>query len=904
MPSSPTSTHFNRYPVFWLAIAFAAGILASSAADVIVGITLPATVVLATAAIWLRKQSVAAYFIVGAFVAAGSASAAIEKHFLRDDRIRELYDGGTIGSGEPIEVEGVLLGRPEPSRDGAFLTLRTVKITSHGTARAASGTVRLFLPVTAVERAEDGPEFDISDLKYGSRLVIACSLMREDEFLNPGVITKREVLDSIGIDATASIKSPLLIEKTADESVFIPLAWVYDQRAQLITDFRQNLSASAAGVMIASLLGDKYFLDKDTADLFRDGGTFHILVISGLHITFIGGLLLLFVRQFTGNRWLQMVITVSFTWAYTLAVGADVPVVRAAIMFTILLFSYAINRQGSMLNSLGICTLVLLVTRPSDLFNSSFQLTLVSVGALVGAALPLVEMLRRIGSWMPTAPAPFPPDVPAWLRRLCETLYWNADAWRIEANRQIWKANLFKAPYFPTHVVGVVRTLLHYVFEGLLVSLVVSLWMLPLTVVYFHRVSAASVLLNLWVGFFIALESFAAVIGSLLSHFSSLFAAGFFGLAEGFNWLDLALPRLFSDNGWASFRLPAYSGAGRTVYIVYFLLLLVLTVALNRWRPFDVKCKVRQFKRPLLIASSAAVTVLAGIIVFHPFSASPPDGRLHFDFLDVGQGDSALVTFPDGETLLVDGGGRVGFGIATGGDDSDAAGFEPDVRGIGEAVVSEFLWDRGLSRVDHILATHADADHIQGLTDVAKNFSVDSALFGRMPMHDHDFAELDAVMRRRRIPAETVSHGDVLRFGDVTVEVLYPVPTDDPDAVSDNDHSVVLRIVYGERIFLMTGDIERAAEADILRSGESLWSDLIKVAHHGSHTSSTQPFIDAVGARVAVISVGRRSPFGHPHADVVDRWKASGVDLMTTGERGTISVSTDGEDLTINTFMP
>ena len=147
--------------------------------------------------------------------------------------------------------------------------------------------------------------------------------------------------------------------------------------------------------MIASLLGDKYFLDKDTADLFREGGTFHILVISGLHITFIGGLLLLFIRRLTRNRWTQFIVTMRVLWAYTLAVGADVPVVRAAIMFTIVLYSYVIYRQGSLLNSLGVCGLILLVWRPSDLFNPSFQLTFVSVAAIVAMAYPLIETCER-----------------------------------------------------------------------------------------------------------------------------------------------------------------------------------------------------------------------------------------------------------------------------------------------------------------------------------------------------------------------------------------------------------------------------------------------------------------------------------------------------------------------------
>ena len=290
-----------------------------------------------------------------------------------------------------------------------------------------------------------------------------------------------------------------------------------------------------------------------------------------------------------------------------------------------------------------------------------------------------------------------------------------------------------------------------------------------------------------------------------------------------------------------------------------------------------------------------------GIIIFHPFSAPLADGRLHFDFLDVGQGDSALVTFPDGQTLLIDGGGRAKH---RSGADDDAEPFERDVRGIGEAVVSEFLWYRGYSHIDHILATHGDADHIQGLGDVAKNFSIGSAEFGRTPPANAEFAQVYSVLQARQIPIVTIERGDRLKFGDAAVEVLYPIGTDDPDAVSDNNHCVVLRIVMGSRAFLLTGDIERATEAELINGRGTLIADLIKVAHHGSRTSSTQPFIDVTQARYAVISVGRFSRFGHPHPDVVERWKNFGARVMTTGEKGTISVSTDGHDLMISQFVP
>jgi competence protein ComEC len=197
------------------------------------------------------------------------------------------------------------------------------------------------------------------------------------------------MLDSQGIDAKATIKSPLLIENVDDPEMQTPFDWIYDRRQLLIVEFNRLFSPQTAGVLIASLLGDKHFLDGRTAEVFRDGGTFHVLVISGLHITFIGGLAVWIVSLFSRRRGLQFSIAAIFLWAYTLAVGAEVPVVRASLMFTVLMFSLILDRRASQLNALGACVLILLVWRPSDLFTPSFQLTAVSVCAIVGCAFPL-----------------------------------------------------------------------------------------------------------------------------------------------------------------------------------------------------------------------------------------------------------------------------------------------------------------------------------------------------------------------------------------------------------------------------------------------------------------------------------------------------------------------------------
>ncbi|HLA95659.1 MAG TPA: ComEC/Rec2 family competence protein, partial [Pyrinomonadaceae bacterium] len=233
--------------------------------------------------------------------------------------------------------------------------------------------------------------------------------------------------------------------------------------------------------------------------------------------------------------------------------------------------------------------------------------------------------------------------------------------------------------------------------------------------------------------------------------------------------------------------------------------------------------------------------------------------------------------------------------------DEDEA-FEPDVPRIGEMVVSEFLWEKGYSSVDYIVATHADADHAQGLADVVRNFDVSTIYFGAMPSGPSEIDELFAAAKRNNIEPKRIGRGDIFEIGGAKLEVVWPVKGD-TNTTSDNNSSIVMRIVYGEHVFLLTGDIEHEAEAALVTGGTVLNADVVKVPHHGSRTSSTTAFVDAVKSKTAVISVGRRSMFGHPHGEVVERWRNAGADVMRTGERGTISFTSDGKRIEVGTFM-
>ncbi len=890
------------YPLAQLAWAFALGILAGNYLPSLLWLFISGGALISVGAITTllkHKLQLATVLVMCAIVFLGGAFAIVEKTRIPANQIRRLLAQQAIKVGEPVELTGVLEQEPELAPERLYVRLKAQRIRSGNTVTQTSGVVMLLARVSK----KNEQEFDALDLHYGAAVRVMTRLERADSYRNPGVSSFTEYLDRQGYDATALVKSPLLIERLENERVFLPLAWLYNWRRNVQNSIGAHFSKDTAGVLDAALLGNRYFLSQSTSERFREGGTFHVLVISGLHITFLGGLVFLIARRFTRNRGLQFALSASVLWGYALAVGAEASVVRAALMFTLVILAPFVSRRASSLNALGGSALVLIAWRPSDLLDPSFQLTFASVAAIVLLSWPLLEKLTAIGGWRPSRDTPYPPSCSPWLQSFCESLFWSERTWQGKLKQANYSCKLFKAPAATFLERFHLQRPLRYAFTTIVVSASVQLVLLPLLIIYFHRLSFASILLNIGVSIMMAALAVIAMLALLLVQLNTTFAAPFIGLTNGLNWLMVHSVDPFARAGMASVRLPEYSGWPASVYVFYYLPLAALVWLLWRWRPLTLSTSRKRTSRLILPIALPTQVFVVAVVIFHPWSTPRPDGKLHVDFLDVGQGDAALVTMPDGATLLVDGGGKPGpfrqEGVADAGDES----FERDTRSIGEAVVSEFLWQRGLDHIDYILATHADADHIDGLNDIARNFGVRAALVARTPKGDSEFARFSETMSARRIPIQIIGGGDQLYFGNVSMNVLWPQAAQSAALPSQNNDSIVLHVALGRRSILLTGDVEARAEELLALLGEQVQADVVKVAHHGSKTSSTPVFIAAARPRYAVISVGQTSIFGHPNPDVVRRWQDAGAQVLRTGNSGTITFTTDGNDLSVETFL-
>ena len=255
-----------------------------------------------------------------------------------------------------------------------------------------------------------------------------------------------------------------------------------------------------------------------------------------------------------------------------------------------------------------------------------------------------------------------------------------------------------------------------------------------------------------------------------------------------------------------------------------------------------------------------------------------PDGRLHVYFLDVGQGDAILMRAPDGRKVLIDGGPSPAALL------SEIGALLP-------------FWDR---RLDLVVLTHPDGDHMTGLVALLERYHVTQVLDTIQADAAPEAAAWREELAARRIPRSFAERGMRLLIGDVVLTVLNPGPTPPPlePRAGGNDASVVLRIDYGETSMLLSGDVESEGERKMLAAGLPLRADVLKVGHHGSRNSTSAPFLTAVAPSLAVIQVGAGNRFGHPHADLLAR--LANIRILRTDRDGRIGVTSNGQRLSVN----
>lgn len=375
----------------------------------------------------------------------------------------------------------------------------------------------------------------------------------------------------------------------------------------------------------------------------------------------------------------------------------------------------------------------------------------------------------------------------------------------------------------------------------------------PILAWHFHRISLAGMIANL-----IAVPIAGIVVPFLLT------AAVLLPVSEDLAWAVLFPADLFF--GWLAaivefFASIPYASLWVTppklFDIALYYLLIFSLVSLNRARIFKY--------------SSAAAALLL-LVPWGAIIPKEPAPMLRITYLSVGQGESAFVELPDGRTMLIDGGG-------TNNPDFD----------IGERVVAPFLRTKNIKKIDYMVLSHAQQDHMGGLTFIARNFDVGEFWWNG----EGELGRLGTALDKNRVLKRLVNSSiGKLKTGGAAFEFYNPSQAPLPD---ENDNSLVFRISYGQRSFLFTGDITANAERQLL--GKGLGADVLKAPHHGSKYSSSVEFLHGVSPSTIVVSAGRRNSFGFPHEETLERYEEAGAEVLRTDTMGAVIIETDGQDL-------
>jgi competence protein ComEC len=727
-------------------------------------------------------------------------------------------------AGDPkFNIEGLIYRPPEPLEDKVRVHVRAEKIHQGSGQLPVEGNLLLTVKDKKV------------DLRYGDRVRFISRIYVPRQATNPGSFDYRRFLALQGIWVTAYANSAAEIVRTEEKKGNPFFHFVESGREKIRKFIDENASPATGGIIKALVLGDRGDISKEVNERFIISGVNHILSISGLHVALVAAFFFgaaRFILRFFPFLLLRLnldktsalvaVVPVIF---YLFIAGLGVAAVRSTIMVLSFLLALLLDREKDLYDALFVAAFFILIFNPAALFDISFQLSFLSVLALLYFIPRFTEYFSFLKTW----------PYKSWLEE--------QPSWR--------------------------RKLLFYLAGTLLTSTAAILGTGPLVVYYFNRISPVGLLSNL---ILVPLMGFGNTLLSLLAALMVFLCQPLAKILTGLNSfvleISLALVDLFSRIPMASQRVVTPTVP--EVLLIYGIL--VLAANLKRWK--------RSLHALILLAA-----VYTGIQI-HGYVSIHHSQELKVTFLDVGQGDAAVIQLPRGKVMVIDGGG------------TPDGSFDP-----GERILAPYLWREKRKAVDYVINSHSHPDHLQGLLFLLENFEVREVWDNGERDTESPLVQKMLEMAWDRVEARGQG-SPVQELEGVKIEFLHPpMEKEKRFPFWGNDASLVVRISYGEVGFLFCGDVESLGEQEILKAGGNLKSTVIKVPHHGSRSSSTPDFLEAVRPQFAVFTVRGGARPRLPNPGVLERYEAMGTKVLRSDRDGAITFVTDGKELRFRTYL-
>ncbi len=587
------------------------------------------------------------------------------------------------------------------------------------------------------------------------------------------------------------------------------------------------------------LLGKTDDLDENIIENFRDVNISHILAISGLHISYIVIGLKFVLNKIIKNVKMQNILLVLMLFFFCALTGFSVSCMRASIMNSLILISFNLNKKNNFYKSFFISFIILILLNPFNIYN--------------------------VGMWL------------SFLSTLSIVLFY-------KLLYRIFEKYLKKVKH---------RDMYLKILKVVLISVSAQILIFPISIYEFNLISLSFIISNFLVSFIIGPILILGYITLFLSYIKNPFNKFLIYIEKILIDIILKISEVLSKIPFSKF----YVKTPYFISIVGFYIFVFVIILLFKKRKYSILkmiLSIKYFKKVVRkyyqrYIKIIIIIIIILIMIFKINIIKINDLELHF--IDVGQGDSTLIITPGKKNILIDGGEG-----------------NSDKYDYGKNVLLPYLLDRRITKIDYLIISHADSDHIGGTFAILENLKVENILLGIQSESSKQLEDLLNIAQNKKIKINVLNAGDKLKIEkDIFIDVLWPSKNKIISENSLNNNSLVFKFNFKSVSALFTGDIEETAENEILKyyanNLNCLEADILKVAHHGSKTSSTEEFLKATNSQIALIGVGKNNNFGHPNDEVLERLENFKIKIFRTDEMGEIIIKINYKEK-MNIILP
>ena len=650
------------------------------------------------------------------------------------------------------------------------------------------------------------------EIEYGNKIKLEGTYIKPSKSRNYRGFDYSNYLKTENIYGTIEQNGKIeLIKEKNTNYLFINL---YKVKNKIIKNINNKFPKETRGVFLGILLGDKNSIEEDVRQNFADSSLSHILAVSGTHISYVVICISVLFKKLKLNKNIRKVLTSLVLFMYLYLVDFSVSATRAVIMSNIVILQMLFYRKQDTITTIALSSIIILINNPYSILNIGF---LLSYGGTIG----IILFVNKIS---------------------------------IESKEVFFQR--FKS----------------YLKDICIVTISAQTIIIPIIIYYFNTISFTFIISNIiasliigpiiMVGLvIIAISFFKIPIISLIIKIYNILIAILMKTADIISKIPIS--KIYLKTPTTLEIIFYYS-------VVFFIVLLIYIKKSNRkFIKKIIQIDIYNLKS-FFINNRNKVLIFISIISLISITSIKIPKELKINFIDVGQGDSCLITTPQNKKVIVDSGGSESYDV-------------------GKNVLLPYLLDKRITNIDYIMISHFDTDHCKGFEYVLENIKVKNVIISKQSEASENFKQIMKIIRKKRINLIIVQKGSKIKIDNfTTVNIISPQSENIADNMNDN--SIVAKLEAYNFSILFTGDASEKIEKELIKEKINLKSDILKVSHHGSRTGTSEEFLKSVKPKIALIGVGENNKFGHPTEDVIKRLTENKVKIYRTDTDGEISI--------------